>query len=129
MKIKIDTNVYMIPERLKEIDNGYFVMRDLDNMRFEVHNSNNLSDTFCFVVPFDELDDRTIEHCKKTSIANLDRIIKEMDDYNTKLEMTVNNKAFEEANDKAKEIVKYVKDKEDIDWVENAFSNKMIWGD
>jgi len=73
----IENDVFCIAQRLRELNPEY---RVLYNDRFEVH-TNGLE----FVVPFDTLDERTIEHAYKTRIENFDDLKSKMDFDNDKL--------------------------------------------
>lgn len=82
----ISHDLYGIAERLREIEDGYFVLRNRISGKTEVHSAYNKGPTYCFTVPFDELDARTLEYCKKTRASNTDRILKEIEEHNKKLE-------------------------------------------
>ena len=43
MKIKIESDVFNIINRIKEIDDGYFIMYNTNSKKFEVHNEKNLN--------------------------------------------------------------------------------------
>lgn len=58
---------FRIAERLKDIEEGYFILRNTNTGRYEVHSTMNLGSTYCFTVPFDRLDSRTLEYCRETS--------------------------------------------------------------
>lgn len=105
----IDGDVYNISRRIKEIDKGYFIVRNFNDQVFEVHNSKNKGRTFCFTVPYPELDERTIVHCKKTAIARADLIIKEIERANEKAEKAEKKEAFEKYKDQALESRSYFK--------------------
>ena len=60
MKIEIEDDVFEIVKRLKEIDDGYFVLYDTCKNRFEVHNYYQ-ENTYCLMCPYDVLDDRLID--------------------------------------------------------------------
>ena len=64
----IEGSVCRIPERLKEIDNGIFVVRNTKKGIFEAHCLNNYGDTYAFTIPFDELDTRAIEFYYRTNL-------------------------------------------------------------
>lgn len=83
----VNTNVFHIPERLKEIDSSYFVVRNHKTKKFEVHSSKNIGFSRCFVVPFEELDVRTIDYAKETYVGYRGKeIFTEIDRHNQKLE-------------------------------------------
>lgn len=86
-KVLVETNVFNIPERLREIDSGYFVVFNSKRNKFEVHNETNIGNSYCFTVPFDKLDCRTITHCRKTLVGGYgDKIYAEMEKNNRKIQ-------------------------------------------
>ena len=80
--LKIQSDVYFICQRLREIDDSYFVMYNLDRQAYEVHSNAQGRDSFCFTVPFEQLDGRTIEFALKTSAHRRDEIINEIEKNN-----------------------------------------------
>lgn len=63
--VKNDTN--HIAERIRYIEDGYFILQDVVSGDYEVHSTENIGDTYCFAVPYDSLDARTLEYCRYTS--------------------------------------------------------------
>lgn len=63
MLIDIKTNVFKIPERLKEIDKNLSVKYNTDSDVFEVHGIDNLGDYI--LARFKELDCRVIDAVRK----------------------------------------------------------------
>ena len=126
MKIRIFTNVYLIPERLREIDPDYFVLRDLDKGVFEIHNSAQPDTTYCLTLPFSELDARTLELVRKTQVSNAARLIVEMDSENEALQ-NEKTRDITEAGYVAKEILDYANRHESVETVdEGAFTTRFI---
>lgn len=72
MKINIENDLYHIATRLKEIDQGYFVMYDTKTKKYEVHHKDNIGSTYCVGVPYDELDARTITLVQSTRRERFD---------------------------------------------------------
>jgi len=83
----IVSDVHNIANRLKRINPKYHVFRNTAAGRVEVHTSTRpcalslraagnwtpaSNATLEFVVPFDELDERTLQHAQKTRIENFD---------------------------------------------------------
>ncbi len=75
----IDSDVLNILERLKEIDESYFLVFDVEKQKIEVHSSLQLQNTYCFTCPFEFLDERLCDYARKTSISRRDDLIEEMD--------------------------------------------------
>ncbi len=84
-KVEINNDVFDIARRLKEIDDGYFVLYDKKLMRFEVHNRRQRPDTLCLVLPYDTLDCRAIERVLRTRLDNIEKELKTMDEFNEKV--------------------------------------------
>lgn len=99
-QIVIESDVLDICGRLKEIDQSYYIVFNLSRKKFEVHSSSQNGGTFAFCIPFDCLDDRTIDLARKTSIYRKDEIIKEIDNENQKLQ----KRMFNDAVDHLKEV-------------------------
>ena len=123
---ELTTNVYHIPERLREIDSGYFVVRNHKKHTFEVHHREQPHTTYCLTVPYEELDVRTVELVRKTARHNLQKLILEMDEHNRRLEEKKSNLG-EESAQKTKEVLSYLSRHECKEWVdEDAFSTRFI---
>ena len=77
----LESNIYDIPKRLEEIDSDLFVCFNSKTQRFEVHSLANRGTTYCFSVPYDELDVRTIEVFRRSNLKtrSIKEIIWEMD--------------------------------------------------
>ncbi len=87
--IKIESDVFFICQRLKEVDESYQVFYNLRTESYEVHSSEQQKNSYCFKIPFDRLDERTIDYAVKTRSENRDKLLKEIE---------LNNKRIEERN-------------------------------
>lgn len=122
----VTTNVYLIPERLREIDPEYFVVRNHEKQTFEIHHRGQAHTTYCLTVPYDELDARTLTLVQKTSVSHLDTLVAEIDRHNQKLEGEA-NRIPDESIQKTKEVVSYLNHHESREWVgEDAFSTRFL---
>lgn len=99
-QIAIQSDTFFISERLKEIDESYFLVFNFQKQKFEVHSS-ALENTYCLTVPYSVLDERVIDLVKKTRATNIDKLIEEMDFENEKLE----KQRQKEAVDCLKEVI------------------------
>lgn len=106
MKIKIESDVFDIVNRIKEIDNGYFIMYNFNTKRFELHNKYQKS-SYCITIPYTQLDERTITLIHKTSIKNFDNVVKELDEDNKRYKEKETEKMKEVSDYKIREILKY----------------------
>ena len=77
--LKIESDNYFISNRLKEIDSSYEVYYNIATASYEVHSSEQQKSSYCFRVPYNQLDERTLFYAKKTRSENRDKIIKEIE--------------------------------------------------
>ena len=70
-------DLFGIARRLKAIDKGYFVVYSYRDNRYEVHNSGNKGNTFCFAAQ--KLDGRVLVKARQTRRERIDRLLKEME--------------------------------------------------
>jgi hypothetical protein len=80
--IPIVSDVHDIADRLKEIDWSYRLYYNALKKRFEVHGASGLE----VVVPYKELDARTLLHVRKTRLENAERLILEIERDNARAE-------------------------------------------
>jgi len=106
MKIKIESDVYDIVERIKEIDDGYFIVFNTDRNCFELHNSKQL-DSYCLKIPYEFLDERVLSLIYGTLISNIDNIVEDIDNNNNLIEEKELNKVKDVADYKVREIYKF----------------------
>lgn len=108
----IASNAYRIPERLKDVDSGYIVLYNRKRDKFEVHNSYQPDfDTYCFTVPFEELDARTIEYANRTHVRNKIRtkvIFKRLEEAVERRKTKEIKKTIAEAGYGGKEALEYL---------------------
>ena len=83
-QMTIFSDTYYILERLKEIDESYFIVFNFEKGKFEIHSSNQIGSTYCLTVPYATLDERTIDLVRKTNHIYLDELVKEMEEENEK---------------------------------------------
>lgn len=99
-------DLYSIADRLKEIDDGYFVYYSYKNRRYEVHNRYQRGHTLSLVLPYKSLDERTLRLVRKTRSERMESLVKQMEVENARIEK--------------EQIRQLVKQKED------EFENNMI---
>ncbi len=95
-QILIDNDPFYITERLRDIDENYFLVFNNIKHTFELHNSSQKDSTFALTLPFDCLDERTVFLARKTRKQNFDKLIDEMDSYNDKLKKNLLNHAIDQ---------------------------------
>lgn len=121
--IKIQENSFNIVQRLKEIDENYFVVFNTKTSKFEIHNSAQNLSTFCLTVD-GELDCRVIKKVLKTRAENIEKLLREIEEHNEKLEKEKNRKVHDELSFKLGETFDYYKSgKEDLT---GAYSTRFV---
>ena len=80
----ITDDLYDVAARLKSVKESYVVYYNIDKERFEVHDG--VRKCLEFVVPYDELDARTVEYARYSRVENAKRIFEEVEAYNQRLE-------------------------------------------
>ncbi len=124
--IYVESNIFNIPERLREIEPHYFVMFNPRQQKFEVHNTNQLHSTYCLTVPFDELDSRTLDEVRRTRWENHKKLMAEIEAHNQKLELDRLKAAQDKIAWKANEIYKYGKAHESVEKLDDG-AYKTRW--
>ena len=110
---EIKSNVYHIPERLKEIDPSLFVVWNNKNKRIELHSTENKGNTFYMALPFNELDSRTIDYVHHNMRIREQGLLKHIDAHNRTLEEKAERERKEWIKDVAEETRWFAKkDKE-----------------
>ena len=74
-----------ICQRLREIDDSYRVVYNLNKNGYEVHSVEQFFNSYCFTLPYSSLDERAINFALKTRRQNIDKIIAEIDKQNEAL--------------------------------------------
>ncbi len=80
--VEICNDLFDIAARLKSINDGYRVFFNKDKQRFEVHDVNCKPLSLAFVVPYDELDSRTVDYALFTRVENAENVFKQVEESN-----------------------------------------------
>lgn len=107
MLIKIKKDLFNIAQRIKNIENGYTVYFNTKNKKFQIHNKDQLRNSYCATIPYDSLDARAIDYLNQTHTRNSKKIFKAIDENNNKLIEECKIKNDEEVKYKVDEIYKY----------------------
>ena len=83
-KIKIISDCLEISERIKSIDNSYYIVFDTKRQKYEVHSALQAIDSYCFTSPYNSLDERLLYYAMKTRSHNREKLFKEMEKENQK---------------------------------------------
>jgi len=101
-QMAIQSDTFYISERLREIDESYFVVYNFEKEKFEIHSSNQTGSTYCLTVPYKTLDERTLDLVRKTNHTNLDNLMKEIEEENEKTQKS----KLKESVDSLKEVIR-----------------------
>ena len=82
--ILITSDLFDIAWRLRSVNDGYRLYYNTQKCRYEVRNS--ITDALEFVVPYDELDARTVEYARYTSVQNANALFEEIERNNKQVE-------------------------------------------
>ncbi len=86
MLIELKQDALFVCERLKEIDQSYYLVFNTIKGKYEVHSHAQKGCTYCLTCPNEALDERLVELTRKTRRENLNELLKEIDKENEKLE-------------------------------------------
>lgn len=92
---EIREDLFDIAHRLREIDGRYVLYRNLRLNRFEIHANGALQ----IAVPYARLDARTLELARSTRLEYADRLMRELDRENQKLERNAGQKSREKISE------------------------------
>lgn len=125
----VENNVFDIPERLKEYDESFFVVFNFKNKKYEVHSTDNLFNTYCFTVPYNELDSRTIDLVMKndTNKKSAKEFINEIEDHEYKVEKRKDRELKNWIEDVSKET--HSAFKKDLDYEYIGVSRKGLYNE
>lgn len=99
MKIKIKSDVYKISERIKDIDKNYYIVYNTSSLKFEVHNSAQIGNSYCLTLPFSMLDVRTLNFVRETNSENINIILEKIENENKLQENADRRNALSQFND------------------------------
>jgi hypothetical protein len=63
-------DLYDISGRIRNIEPGYFIVRNHRTGKFEIHSEDNIGDTYCLTLPYSELDARALSYCAERCIGS-----------------------------------------------------------
>ena len=96
MCLRLITNdLFDIANRLRGVKDSYVVYYNTEKQRYEVHDG--VRGCLEFVVPYDELDARTVEYARYSRVENAQRIFAEMEKHNERIEKEQAKKTVERA--------------------------------
>ena len=104
--IVIENDVYNIAKRIKYIDRDYFIMYNTSKENYEIHNSSQQGSTYCVTIPYNTLDERTLDFVYKTQSKNIEEILCEIENENKLHENAEKSRVFLQLNESVKDVLK-----------------------
>ena len=89
----ITDDLFDIASRLRSVKESYVVYYNTEKGRYEVHDG--AKRCLQFVVPYDELDARTVEYARYSDVTNAEQIFAEVEQHNERLEKERTKKTIE----------------------------------
>ena len=126
MRIPITHDVFDIVNRIKNIDKDYFIMYNLRNKKFEVHNYKNTPNTYSLTLPYNGLDTNTLYYVQKTHISNIDNVLDEIEKSNNNLINTAKSNLQDLVDYRSKDIYKYAFNTTKAFKADSAYKNKWF---
>lgn len=114
-RVPVTGHALDIPARLKEMDEGYFVMLNTRTQKYEIYHDDGTGGALQCVLPFGELDERTVRHVREYRMERMEEIQRAVEAHNRRLEEETQKKWLEEAGERTREAVNYLKNKSDTD--------------
>lgn len=102
---EVRSDTFGIVDRLKAIDEGYFVVYDKKSHGYEVHNRFQRGNTFALKVPYPSLDARTVTLVRRTRAENAKKLLDEIERENKKREERADKAIIEKAMAEAEELL------------------------
>ena len=114
-RVPVVNNALDIPQRLKEMDEGYFVMFNTAVQRFEIWHSDGREGVLECVLPYDALDARALRHVREHRMERQEQLMREVEEHNRLLEERMKNEWLQRAAERTREAVRYLKNRTDTD--------------
>ena len=95
MKILVKSDTYNVCNRIKKFDSSYRLVFDTVSNMYEIYSTNlhsvvelisGVPLSYVLKIPYQQLDERTIKCLYETSTNNIERIIKDIESNNQKIE-------------------------------------------
>ncbi len=83
--VAVYNDLFDVSSRIKSIDDDYQIYFNRGNCRYELHNL-RCKPTKQADIPWKTLDCRVLSWARKTRVENLERLVKEMNEHNQRLE-------------------------------------------
>ena len=103
--IEITNDLFDIAWRLRSVNDSYRLYYNTQKCRYEVRNGD--TNALEFVVPYGELDARTVEYARYTSVSNANALLEEIERNNAKVEQQAIAKLTENAECRIEKGARY----------------------
>ena len=123
MRVKIESDVFGIVDRIKEIDEEYFIVFNTVKNKYELHNSGQL-DSYCLTIPYDCLDAKIIDLIHFSKVENIDDIMYEIDNNNNIIENNNKDNVKYLTNYMAKEFFEFASNSSKKYDISKAFTSR-----
>jgi len=102
-------DMFMIYQRLKDIDPSYTLCFNKENFKYEVYCFKNGKLEYAFTSPYDSVDNRLLLYAKRTRIERIDEILEEIEENNDKLCKDEEEIKTQKPKAKLESIINYLK--------------------
>ncbi len=123
MKIEIESDVFDIVDRIKEIDEGYKILYDTKSGKLELHNINQIN-TFCLNIKNNEILPVLINDILCSQSRFIDNIIDKIDRNNRDIEKNNRDNIKDITDYMAREVFDFSNNSSKEYNCNNAFCNK-----
>lgn len=124
MVIEIESDVFDMVSRIREIDDGYRIVKNLKTGELELHNIYQ-TNTFCFNIKNNEILPSLIDDVFYSQTKHIGNIINDIDKYNSKIDKNNEDNVKDYTSYTAKEIFEFCNNSSKEYDVNGAFKN--IW--
>ena len=114
-RIPVVSHALDIPARLKELDSELFIMLNRKARKFEIWREENGRGILECVLPYGELDERTLRHVRQHRMERMETLLREIEQHNRQLEEEAKRSWLNRAGERTKEAVDYLKNKSSAD--------------
>lgn len=114
-RVPVVSHAMDIPERLKELDEGYFVMLNVRTQKFEVWHRGGGEGMLECVLPYDGLDERAVRHVREHRMERMEQLLREIEAHNERLEEEEKRRWLDEAGERTREAFRYLRNRSGTD--------------
>ena len=108
-RVPVTSHALDIPQRLKELDEGYFMMLNVRTQRYEVWHGSGGEGVLECVLPYEALDERTVRHVREHRVERMEELIREVEAHNARLEEEAKRSWLTQAGERTYEAFSYLR--------------------